>query len=38
MRLRVQYDLDYLRHWSLWLDVKILFKTWRIVIRRESAY
>ncbi len=27
MRLRVQYDLDYLRHWSLWLDFKILFRT-----------
>jgi putative colanic acid biosynthesis UDP-glucose lipid carrier transferase len=24
MRLRVQYDLDYLRNWSLWLDFKIL--------------
>ena len=32
MRLRVQYDLDYLRHWSLWLDLKILLKTALIII------
>jgi lipopolysaccharide/colanic/teichoic acid biosynthesis glycosyltransferase len=32
MRLRAQYDLDYLRHWSLWLDAKILFKTALIVL------
>jgi lipopolysaccharide/colanic/teichoic acid biosynthesis glycosyltransferase len=38
MRLRVQYDLDYLRHWSLWLDCKILFKTAIIVIRGRNAY
>ena len=38
MRLRVQYDLDYLRHWSLWLDLKILFKTALIVVRGRNAY
>jgi putative colanic acid biosynthesis UDP-glucose lipid carrier transferase len=38
MRLRVQYDLDYLRHWSLRLDFKILFKTALIVIRGRNAY
>ena len=38
MRLRVQYDLDYLRHWSLWLDFKILLKTAVIVIRGRNAY
>jgi putative colanic acid biosysnthesis UDP-glucose lipid carrier transferase len=38
MRLRVQYDLDYLRHWSLWLDCKILFKTAVIVMRGRNAY
>jgi putative colanic acid biosysnthesis UDP-glucose lipid carrier transferase len=38
MRLRVQYDLDYLRHWSLWLDIKILLKTAAIVIRGRNAY
>ena len=24
MRERVRYDLEYLRHWSPWLDIKIL--------------
>ena len=38
MRLRVQYDLDYLRNWSLWLDLKILFKTTLIVFRGGNAY
>ena len=27
MARRVQFDLDYIRHWSLWLDMKIIFKT-----------
>jgi putative colanic acid biosynthesis UDP-glucose lipid carrier transferase len=38
MRLRVQYDLDYLRNWSLWLDLKILLKTVLIVFRHGNAY
>jgi putative colanic acid biosynthesis UDP-glucose lipid carrier transferase len=37
MRRRVEYDLDYLRHWSVWLDVKILFRTLRMITDR-SAY
>jgi len=27
MQLRVAKDLDYINHWSLWLDLKILVKT-----------
>jgi lipopolysaccharide/colanic/teichoic acid biosynthesis glycosyltransferase len=27
MRVRVEHDLDYLKKWSLWLDIKILIKT-----------
>jgi putative colanic acid biosynthesis UDP-glucose lipid carrier transferase len=38
MRQRVEYDLDYLRHWSLALDFKILFKTASIVIRGRNAH
>jgi Undecaprenyl-phosphate glucose phosphotransferase len=38
MRLRAQYDLDYLRNWSLWLDCKILFRTIGIVLRGRNAY
>ncbi|MEL6329897.1 MAG: undecaprenyl-phosphate glucose phosphotransferase [Planctomycetota bacterium] len=27
LRKRVQYDLFYIRHWSIWFDVRILFMT-----------
>ena len=27
MAMRVEYDLDYIRHWSLWFDIKIIFLT-----------
>jgi putative colanic acid biosynthesis UDP-glucose lipid carrier transferase len=37
MRLRAEFDLDYLRDWSLWLDVKILIRTAWIVIRGLNA-
>jgi putative colanic acid biosynthesis UDP-glucose lipid carrier transferase len=38
MRQRVEYDLDYLRHWSVWLDIKIIFKTIKLVIHDSKAY
>ncbi len=38
MRLRVQYDLDYLRDWSLALDLKIMLKTALIVLFHRKAY
>lgn len=27
MAKRVEYDLYYIRNWSLWWDIKIIFKT-----------
>ncbi len=35
---RISLDSWYVRNWNLWLDVVILLKTIRIVIRREGAY
>jgi lipopolysaccharide/colanic/teichoic acid biosynthesis glycosyltransferase len=34
----VRMDLAYARSWSLWLDLKILLRTPRAVLRREGAY
>jgi len=38
MRKRVEFDLAYLRHWSLWLDLRILLKTILVVWTDGSAY
>jgi putative colanic acid biosynthesis UDP-glucose lipid carrier transferase len=38
MRARIEYDLDYLRHWSLKLDLAILWRTFFVVFKRENAY
>ncbi|HTY94112.1 MAG TPA: undecaprenyl-phosphate glucose phosphotransferase [Steroidobacteraceae bacterium] len=39
MRERVRYDLEYLRHWSPWLDLWILIRTLGLMIRgSKSAY
>jgi Undecaprenyl-phosphate galactose phosphotransferase WbaP len=35
---RVALDSWYVRNWNLWLDIVILFKTVRIVLKREGAY
>ena len=37
-RLRVVYDLEYIDRWSLWLDLKILLMSFRILLSRENAY
>jgi len=38
MQKRVHYDLEYLRHWSLFLDLKILVRTLGVWFRDENAY
>jgi putative colanic acid biosynthesis UDP-glucose lipid carrier transferase len=38
MRQRVRYDLEYLKHWSLGLDLRILIKTVRVVLTDPAAY
>jgi putative colanic acid biosynthesis UDP-glucose lipid carrier transferase len=38
MSARVQYDLEYLRNWSLMLDLWIFFKTFRVVVGDKNAF
>jgi putative colanic acid biosynthesis UDP-glucose lipid carrier transferase len=38
MEARVNYDLDYLRHWTPMLDIKIILLTAIKVFRDEKAY
>jgi putative colanic acid biosynthesis UDP-glucose lipid carrier transferase len=38
MQARIQYDLDYLRSWSVWLDLWIIVKTVKVVLARENAH
>ena len=38
MEQRVHYDLDYLSHWSWWLDMRILVRTVRLVLSGENAH
>lgn len=38
MRLRVEADLEYLRNWSLGLDLKIIFRTVAVMFSDSKAY
>ncbi len=38
MRARVQYDIDYMRNWSLLFDLTIIAKTLVVVWRDQNAY
>ena len=38
MEKRVEFDHRYIREWSLWMDVKILFRTAVVVMKQENAY
>lgn len=33
---RIEYDNQYIENYSLWLDIKILFKTIKVVLLREG--
>lgn len=35
---RVRLDMYYIRNWSIWLDLQILFQTIPAVIQRRGAY
>ena len=38
MEKRIEMDLDYLRRWSLQLDLEIIFKTILVVLKNKNAY
>ncbi|MBV8055239.1 MAG: sugar transferase, partial [Deltaproteobacteria bacterium] len=37
-RARVACDLNYIEHWSLWLDMRILLRTVGLLVSVENAY
>jgi putative colanic acid biosynthesis UDP-glucose lipid carrier transferase len=38
MKARIEYDLMYLRNWSLVLDLQIILKTLLVVLKKQNAY
>jgi putative colanic acid biosynthesis UDP-glucose lipid carrier transferase len=38
MEARISYDLDYLRRWSLALDLWIIMRTIKVALKRDNAY
>ncbi|MNR97109.1 UDP-glucose:undecaprenyl-phosphate glucose-1-phosphate transferase [compost metagenome] len=38
MEARIAYDLDYLKRWSLALDLWIILRTFKVVLMRDNAY
>jgi putative colanic acid biosynthesis UDP-glucose lipid carrier transferase len=38
MKMRIRFDLEYLRNWSLALDLSIIFRTVGLVLRDSKAY
>lgn len=38
MERRVFFDHQYIREWSIWLDLKIIFQTFSVVLSQKNAY
>ena len=38
MQDRVDWDHRYIRSWSLWMDMKILLRTFLVVLKQDQAY
>ncbi len=35
---RVRLDMQYIRNWTIWLDLQLLFRTIPVVLRKQGAY
>jgi len=35
---RIELDVWYVENWSFWLDIKILFKTFGVVVKKDAVY
>jgi putative colanic acid biosynthesis UDP-glucose lipid carrier transferase len=38
MQSRVEFDLYYIEHWSVWFDLKIIWRTAATVLFDRNAY
>ena len=38
MQKRIECDHRYIQQWSLWLDIKIILRTFFVVFRQQNAY
>ncbi len=38
LRRRVEYDIEYIENWSIWLDLKIIARTTMLMIHDSTAY
>src|SRR5579875_1258246 len=38
LRLRVEHDIEYIEKWSIWLDLKIIVRTFALIIYDPAAY
>lgn len=38
MQARIDYDLYYLQHWSIWLDLLIIWRTFKVLFGDKNAY
>jgi Undecaprenyl-phosphate glucose phosphotransferase len=38
MRKRIEFDLDYLKNWSIWFDLRIMLRTFSLIWGDRDAY
>jgi putative colanic acid biosysnthesis UDP-glucose lipid carrier transferase len=38
MESRIKFDHQYIREWTIWLDLRIIFQTFRVIASKQNAY